>query len=557
MTQLSIIIPTYNRAEMLRACLEALFHQTQPATDFEVIVVVDGSTDGTRDMLANLAPPWKLRVIWQANSGPGTARNRGAEAATGRYFLFLDDDIIADARLVAEHLRVQRAHEGIIGLGQLTLTLLGRADGFTRFFAERWRDHYARLDRTRSPSFNDCWSGNLSLPGSAFIEAGGFAVDLPRCEDLELGYRLERRGLSFVYIPDAIGHQDHRKGLRGLAADYEKMGVANVEMYRRHPSILPAMRLGSFGNATMREILLRRILLAIGFPTRALAVIDPLLESRPWAQEWYRFLERYSFWRGVRQAVPDRDTWRRLTRGPVILMYHTFGKPGEPPSRYVIPVRRFARQMAWLKWRRYHVLSLEEFLRYRCEHSLPPARSVVITIDDGYADTRTFAYPILHRYGFPATIFLVSQLVGATNQWDGYGELAGRPLLSWSDIREMRHNGIHFGAHSRTHVWLTTLPPSAAEDEVDGSRVDLERELALPIRTYAYPYGEYDQMTQTIAERSGFLGACSASEGVNDPAVSRYALRRIEVRGTHGLAAFALTLAAGKTRALSALWRGK
>jgi glycosyltransferase involved in cell wall biosynthesis/peptidoglycan/xylan/chitin deacetylase (PgdA/CDA1 family) len=556
MSQLSVIIPTYNRAEMLRACLEALCQQTLPATDFEVIVVVDGSTDGTRQMLVNLAPPFELRAVWQENSGPGAARNRGVEAAAGRYCLFLDDDIIADPGLVAEHLRVQRARQGVVGLGRLTLIQSGRTNGFTRFVVECWNKHYARLDRARSPSFMDCYSGNMSVPRSAFTEAGGFAVDLPRCEDIEFGYRLERQGLSFVYIPEAVGQQHYHKRFCEPMADNEKAGIANVEMYRRHPSMLPAIRLGRFG-ATLREVLLGRFLLAIGLPSRFLAVLGLLLGRSPWAHKWYHHLWGYAFWRGVRRAVPDRDTWHRLTCGPVILMYHAFGAPGEPPSRYIVPVRRFARQMAWLKWRGYHILSLEEFLCYRREHSLPPARSVVITIDDGYVDTRTLAYPVLRRYGFPATIFLISGLVGATNRWDGYGELAGRPLLSWSDIREMLHDGIRFGAHSRTHALLTAISPSRVEDEVDGSRADLERELGLPILTFAYPYGEYDPLSQMAVERAGFLGACSAHDGVNAPAVSQYALRRVEVRGPDSLATFALALESGKSHAISALWRGR
>jgi glycosyltransferase involved in cell wall biosynthesis len=543
MPQLSIVIPTYNRAETLCACLEALCRQTQSAEDFEVIVVVDGSTDATSDKLANLSTPYRLQVICQRNSGQGVARNRGVEVASGRYCLFLDDDIIADPRLVTEHLKAQKAQEGIVGLGQLTIRLPDRADGFACYIAEWWKDHYIRLNRDmRPPSFLDCYSGNMSVPRAALLEAGGFAVDLSRSEDIELGYRFELQGLSFVYIPEAIGHQVYHKGFREIAADAEKAGVAGVELYRRHPSILPSLRLGRFGRASLREILLRRLLLFIGFPSRSLAIFGRLLGRSSWARAWYHFLDRYCYWCGVRRAAPDRETWHRLTQGPIFVMYHSFGGQGEPPSRYIIPAGRFVRQMAWLKWRRYHVLSLEEFLRYHREYRLPPARSVVITFDDGYADNRTIAFPILRKYGFPATIFLVSGAVGASNQWDCDGELAGRCLLSWSDIQEMRDGGIHFGSHTRTHVLLTAVPLSQMEDEVAGSRLDLEQKIGCPILAFAYPYGKYDVSSQETAERAGFLGACSCHSGVNDPATPLYILRRTEIHGNNSLIRFVLTL---------------
>src|SRR5919205_3892081 len=114
--ELSVIIPTYNRREPLRTCLEALSGQT--IANFEVVVVIDGSTDGTREMLAAMATPYALRAIWQQNSGQCAARNHGAAMANGRYFLFLDDDIIADPGLVAGHLRAQLEHGGILALGQ-------------------------------------------------------------------------------------------------------------------------------------------------------------------------------------------------------------------------------------------------------------------------------------------------------------------------------------------------------------------------------------------------------------------------------------------------------
>jgi len=541
MIELSVIIPTHNRADRLRVCLEALRHQTQPATDFEVIVVDDGSTDGTAEILAEIETPFALRVIRQAKSGQCAALNRGI-AASGRYCLILDDDIIPGPALVAEHFRAQRDSGGVVASGQLTVRAPASADWYARRYAQRWSDHYHHLNQgTRAPTWQDCYSGNLSALRQALLEVGGFAADLPAGFDVELGYRLQRSGIPIVYLPAACGeHRDDKTGRRLLSED-ERAGRMLLELIRRHPDLLPEL-LGGFWDTSPRAILLRRLLLTLSVAPRLLTRLGPFLRSERWNREWFRFVSAYASWYGVRQAAPDRDTWRRMMQRTPILMYHAFGRSGEPSSRFILPARRFAWQMAWLKRLRYRVLSLEEFLCYRREFRLLPARSVVITIDDGYADNYSVAYPILRRYGFPATIFLVSDNVGDANRWDKQGLLAGRPLMSWAEIRDMLHSDVAFGAHTRTHPRLTTISPDRARDEIEGSRAELERELGVPVRFFSYPFGAYDATVSSIAEQVGFEGACSTRIGLNTLASPNFELRRSEVRGTDSIARFVLGL---------------
>src|SRR3954451_11313207 len=116
---LSVVIPTYNRVGPLERCLIALARQTYPDDAFEVVVVVDGSTDGTLEMLERINTPYPLHVCPQANQGAGVARNQGIEVATGTYCLFIDDDIMTDEDLIAEHVRVQEAYGGVVGVGHL------------------------------------------------------------------------------------------------------------------------------------------------------------------------------------------------------------------------------------------------------------------------------------------------------------------------------------------------------------------------------------------------------------------------------------------------------
>ena len=93
MPRVSVVIPTYRRRDALLRLLTALERQSLPASDFEVIVVVDGSDDGSREAAEALSTPYALRVCWQENRGRSAARNVGLEAARGELVVMLDDDM--------------------------------------------------------------------------------------------------------------------------------------------------------------------------------------------------------------------------------------------------------------------------------------------------------------------------------------------------------------------------------------------------------------------------------------------------------------------------------
>lgn len=541
MFDVSVIVPTYNRAAMLRACLEALGRQTLPRAEFEVLVVIDGSTDDTPAVLAGMTTPYALRVLSQAHGGQHTARNAGIAAANGEFCLFLDDDVVADPGLVAEHLAAQRHHGGAVVIGRIDLDLPSGADAFVRTYAEGWRHHFAHLEATRSPGWMDFYGGNVSVPRSVLLALGGFTPELPRCHDVELGYRLARAALPFVYAGRAGGRQvEHKDGL-ALAKAFELSGSTWLTLYERHPGTLPHL-LGSFNAARRREVMLRRLLLAFDVPPGLLALAGRLLPRGRVARRWYFFLHRYCYWRGVRRSNRNRETWRRLTSSTAVLMYHAFAEHEEPASRYVVPARRFAAQLRWLKRLGFRPLTLEQYLVCLRERRLPPPRAVVITIDDGYADARTVALPILRRYGFPATVFVVTQAVGLTNQWSTRRELAGRRLLSWSEIRALADQNMAFGAHTRTHPLLPSLPVARARDEIAGSRADLEREIGGPVVAFAYPYGAYDPTVESVVRETGLYGACRADGGLSHPGMSPYAIRRVAVHGGDSLVRFAVKL---------------
>ena len=540
--ELSVVVPTYNRAPLLDECLGALVEQEREEP-FEVVVVDDGSSDGSAAVLERYRRLLPLRFEHKANGGQASALNRGTELARGRFCLYLDDDVLASPRLVAEHLRAQRRSGGAVALGYLGLELPPRAGGLARYVEDWWTRQFDSLARgEREPTFRNCYSGNLSAPRQAVLDTGGFAEWIPRSFDVELAYRLERAGLPLVFVPDARAVQRYTKGFVAIARDFESAGTAAVAMVRRDPALLDHLPLGNFWQGSRRGAALRRALLALRAPLWPLRLADRAL-GRSGAARLYPFLQHYCYWRGVRRAERDRVTWRRLTSGVVVLLYHAVGDRDEPASRFVVPARRFERQLAWLR-RRYSVLGLDEYVRCRLEHRLPPPRSVVITFDDGYADNAELAHPLLRRHGVPATVFLVSRALGGSNTWSEGDSLAGRRLLSWEQAEELRRDGIELGAHTRSHPPLPGLGGEEARAEVEGSRADLEERLG-PIRHFAYPYGKIDEATERTVEEAGFLSGWGIEPGRNSIATPAYALRRVEIHGTDSLLRFALTLVLG------------
>jgi len=308
---ISVVIPTRNRRLLLRSCLESLARQTISSDEFEVIVVVDGSTDGTEEMLSELITRFSLTVVTQDHAGSSASRNAGAARARGHVLIFIDDDVVASPRLVAAHLSTHRATQGrIAGVGAIERRLLPGADRFARLRAEAARGHNERLARRRL-TYLDCYGGNFSVSNSTFAELGGFAVDLPVENDFELAYRLDAAGTEFVFVPNAVVTEERHDDWREIIRDLQLRGRIAVDLAERHPAMLPMMELGGKDELPRRWVALRRLLLLLKGPPQALARLGFLLPRTSWARGWFAFVHNYSYWHGARSAIVEQRTARR------------------------------------------------------------------------------------------------------------------------------------------------------------------------------------------------------------------------------------------------------
>jgi GT2 family glycosyltransferase len=238
---ISIVVPTFNRRDLVARTLKTIFEQSYPPSKFEVIVVVDGSTDGTADALRNLTAPCGFRVIEQENRGLAGARNTGYRAASASLVLFLDDDMLCDPELAAAHVR---AHSGgddnrIVAFGALFLS----ADSPKSLAAECFNCEIGAFHRAyqRSPSVEwretDCVFSNASLSRELLEEFDGFDERFRMREDLELGLRLFRAGVRPKYVSEAKAFQYYVKTSSDLIRDAEAFAKADLLLAAKYPDV--------------------------------------------------------------------------------------------------------------------------------------------------------------------------------------------------------------------------------------------------------------------------------------------------------------------------------
>ena len=223
-----------------------------------------------------------------------------------------------------------------------------------------------------------------------------------------------------------------------------------------------------------------------------------------------------------------------------VLMYHRIGEArNEWERRYCISATRFARHMDALARAGWHALALDDFFAWldgRLEFGRP---SFLLTFDDGFRSVHDHAAGILRAKGWPATVFLVSGLLGATDEWCATRNPAGSTysLMGAREIDRLRADGFTFQSHTRTHADLTVLDDAALDQELTGSRSDLQDVLGERIDCLAYPYGKFDDRTVEAARASGYRAAFSTRPGFNRVGVHPYCIRRLEVYGTDSASA--------------------
>lgn len=357
---ISVVVPSRDRRESLARLLEGLARQRFPAERTEVVVVLDGSTDGSGELARSLRLPYRLAVIETPGAGVAVARNRGVREASEPLVLFLDDDMLPEPGCLAAH---ALAHGGA-PLDHVVLGYCPPVVGdswFGQLLRAWWEDHYRRkLEPHHRWTYYDFVTGNTSLPRSLLGELGGFDEEFgSRHEDWELGVRLLHRGTSFAYSAATTAWHRLDASLASFVGHQRLEGSGDVLLGRKHPAIvaqlplagftggLPAATEGSLRQAVERAARFERL----GLRTR-------------WRRQATKAM-RDAYVLGIRDELPSTDSfWDLLATAPpaheVDVLLDGDGRAALPPLgqvEFVLreqgqPIARVApvppgRQWAW------------------------------------------------------------------------------------------------------------------------------------------------------------------------------------------------------------------
>jgi glycosyltransferase involved in cell wall biosynthesis len=291
---ISIIIPTYNRSETLIKCLKALFNQSYPKSQYEIIIVNDGSIDNTEQKVKSLIENtnYLLKYLKQENKGPATARNLGIKNAKGNIILFIGDDIIPAPHFLEEHSNWHKKYS------QKEVAILG----YTTWSPEleitsymKWLEnggpqfHYQNLKHGEFVPYNYFYTSNISikrnfLNGDLFNELFPYAA----YEDIELSFRLQKRGLKIIYNKNARAFHFHKIDLKNYSKRAINAGIARALLAKLHKNF-------SINKKWNKEIILFN---KITMPFWLL--IGEIYETKKINPKLFRKIYNYYFNKGIR-----------------------------------------------------------------------------------------------------------------------------------------------------------------------------------------------------------------------------------------------------------------
>ncbi len=304
MLDLTVIIPTKNRAAKLAATLECLCRQTLGAQSFEAVVVDNGSSDHTEEVLSQFGKRFSAwQVVRESRPGAAAARNRGVEASSGKILLFLDDDILADPWLLEEHLKSHQSIPDSCVLGFVRFPWTSSSRRHT-LLEQCLFDHPELLQSfdftdPENVPFLHFYTCNLSLSGSLFKRVGGFdeAFTSYGFEDVDFGYRLSLLGHRIVHNPRASAVHDPSLTFAGFAQRRCQAGFTLGYLLEKYPELFPAFLPSSHKYRRYVKLLLGRACWLLKSPLEQLSCKPSHTMARGLPRLYHWFFE-YEFSKG-------------------------------------------------------------------------------------------------------------------------------------------------------------------------------------------------------------------------------------------------------------------
>lgn len=251
----SIIIPTYNRKETLIRCLQSIEEQSQ--LPFEVIVIDDGSSDGTGDYLKGKNFPFPLHYHFQANAGPSKARNKGISESSGNLLIFIGDDILLSKDFVVSHLSNHSEEKNNhVVIGKTVWAGHLKISSFMKILEKGIQFDFDTLT-SGLISYKHCYTSNVSVQKNFLIRHKLFfdeSFPYAAHEDIEWGYRMSLEKAQFIYAPGALGYHDHWVDMESYKKRMFISGKAYAYFCSLHPEIISSKKKKKNQNLFLRQI---------------------------------------------------------------------------------------------------------------------------------------------------------------------------------------------------------------------------------------------------------------------------------------------------------------
>lgn len=529
-----------------------------PATPHASVVIpsADGSRGGNVSRLIETLRSQShvpLEVLTVIGVRPnGRARNRGAERVSGKYVVFLDDDVeVHDRDLLKKIFELLESAPGGIGAVGPSQTLPSNANPFQRRCARE-------LERVQAPEVDTPIESDmvthacLAMALETYREVGGEHEHLPRGTDPDLRARLRRIGRTILLVPHcSIGHPPPTE-MKALVRTAYRNGYGSAQVARLFPDYSLPTASDHLAQAGDSRSILERGIGYMGRTARAvregkfLRIAYEVAYGAGWGAGTVLDTQRNKlvlkravkpFLRALGGMLQARKEQRPALR---FLTYHRIADlPGFP---LCVSTTEFERQLDWLASERL-LIPFEQAIRILDGARALERDSVAITFDDGYADNFTEALPRLLKHGADACFFLVTDRIGGLGEF-GWVRKLGPPnyhILTWDQAREMKAAGMTIAAHTTRHQRLSALSEMDARECIDGSLRCIAREIGTPTTLFAYPYGrarDFGVRDMHVLENLGVETAFSAIHGAVNRETHRLAIPRIPIDQSDTLKTF-------------------
>ncbi|MGB9587469.1 MAG: glycosyltransferase family 2 protein, partial [Armatimonadota bacterium] len=314
------VVPTHNRCNLVYRVLEALESQTYQG-QLDYVIVADGCTDDTVDVLRTLDLRRNSKIVECPGKGSAAARNLGASVARGEFLIFVDDDVIPSATLVAQHIEWHFKFPDSVVVGACPYGLVKRLSTLAQFARDWWHEVYREMSwPCCEDSYKCLLTGNLSIRRDLFLELGGFdeTFRFPGREDYEFGVRLLKAGVKIRFNPEAYGYHYPADGFMARLPSFRSMGRGDVILVRKHPHLQMTTNLANLHQKDSVKSLFR--FASLRFPRIAsmlvfciskwLAVTSSVIPLRLHGSI-LSVLVQFQYWLGVREegfSLPEHDS---------------------------------------------------------------------------------------------------------------------------------------------------------------------------------------------------------------------------------------------------------